>query len=92
MKEITLKRAKSILEKCSAVIINENVTEPIVYSNESMFLELYYKDSYNSYNITFHDYDQESSITIFESKMSLIDCNGKKRCITVLYPLNLEQL
>lgn len=89
MKTITLEEAVQILSQCSAVVIDNIVTYPCCYPDESMFLELSWEDDHNSYGVTFHDADNQT-ITISGSSMFLIDSEGDENQITILCPQNLE--
>ncbi len=95
MKTITLQEAVAILEKSSAVVIDDNgLCYASVYGIEgrydNVFLHLSYDDEGNTIQYDFTEGDNKE-ITVIGSSMFLKDAEHGEECqLTILCPQNLE--
>jgi hypothetical protein len=95
MKTITLKQAISILENCSAVVIDNVVTYPNLEDGEDdddLFLTLSWVDEdFNEFEESFYR-GGNKKIQIVDSSMFIFNEEVEEVQLTILCPQNLENL
>lgn len=99
MKTITLEQACNLIEKSSALIINNDVN-PVIYPSlwnnsdeDDEFMYLQYEYEFCEYNLQFKASDNKE-VKVSGSSLFLIDKDAKNENdytqITLLFPMNFE--
>lgn len=94
MKYITLREAFILLQQCSAIIIDNVVTYPILafdeiqYDPDAIFVEFVWEDGYDEFGVTI--FEGCGDITFDGTNMFLKDEDEDEHMITLLVPMKAE--